>query len=107
MLFLSPTIVNDGHMLIISPQPISYMTYKTDNTYYDGIEFTRLFSEQDSKNLKFTSALRMNATFPYILPMVSLPSDPPIEIMDAGFRDNYGLKTSIKFIENFKNWIAK
>jgi len=34
-----------------------------------------------------------------------LPTSPPIEIMDAGLRDNYGLKTSIKFINNFKNWI--
>lgn len=49
--------------------------------------------------------MRMNATFPYILPMVFLPSEPKIEVMDAGLRDNLGLTTSIKYIDNFKNWI--
>ena len=54
-----------------------------------------------------TSVLRMNATFPYILPMVSLPTNPPIEVMDAGMRDNFGFKTSINFIKNFNSWIEK
>ena len=47
----------------------------------------------------------MNATFPYIMPMVSLPSEPTIEVMDAGARDNYGLQTAMRFICTFSNWI--
>jgi hypothetical protein len=39
--------------------------------------------------------------------MVSLPTDPPIELMDAGLRDNYGLKTSLEFIRAFKDWITE
>ena len=53
------------------------------------------------------SVLRMNATFPYILPMVLLPTEPSIEIMDAGIRDNFGMKTSLNFINNFKKWIKR
>ena len=49
----------------------------------------------------------MSATFPYISPVVSLPSEPRIEIMDAGLRDNYGLETSLRFIKTFNDWIAE
>jgi len=48
----------------------------------------------------------MSATFPYISPVVSLPTEPRIEIMDAGLRDNYGLETSLRFIKTFNDWIA-
>ena len=113
MMIFSPGVVNDGRRILISSQPISYMTHK-DSTIcssnypsVEDIEFNELFSDNDSYNVKMTSVLRMNATFPYILPMVSLPTNPPIEVMDAGMRDNFGFKTSINFIKNFNSWIEK
>ncbi|MBC8266060.1 MAG: patatin-like phospholipase family protein [Flavobacteriales bacterium] len=107
MMIISPTIINDGHMLNISSQPIAYMSHKTNSKYYDGIEFSRLFKNQDAENLKFISALRMNATFPYISPVVYLPSNPMLEVMDAGLKDNLGTDLSIKFIHTFKDWIKE
>jgi len=71
----------------------------------DGIDFGALLHDADAYNLRFTSALRMNATYPYILPNVFLPTHPPVEIMDAGIRDNFGLETSVRFIFNFIDWI--
>lgn len=113
MMIFSPGVVNDGRRVLISSQPISYMTHK-DSTIcssnypsVEDIEFNELFANNDSYNVKMTSVLRMNATFPYILPMVSLPTNPPIEVMDAGMRDNFGFKTSINFIKNFNSWIEK
>jgi hypothetical protein len=47
----------------------------------------------------------MNATFPIVLPNVWLPSDPVIDVMDAGLRDNYGQETSLRFLEAFDEWI--
>jgi hypothetical protein len=49
----------------------------------------------------------MSATFPYILPSVSLPSEPILEVMDAGFRDNYGIKTSLRYLFHFRKWISQ
>ncbi len=69
------------------------------------VEFTDIFHDQNADNLLFTSALRMNATFPYITPIVSLPSSPIIEVMDAGLLDNFGLEETIKFINTFQNWL--
>ena len=113
MMIFSPTVVNDGRRLMISPQPIAYLashardsSFKFDWTI-DEIEFRKLFKQQDADNIKFTSVLRMNATFPYILPAVTLPSQPVINVMDAGIRDNTGLKTSLKFLHVFKSWIEE
>ncbi len=113
LLFITPSIVNDGRRLIISAQKTSYMMTAPINMTkpglldIDAVDFQRLFENQDAKHLRFSTALRMNATFPYILPNVLLPSSPKIETMDAGFRDNYGLKTAIRFIHVFKDWILK
>ena len=113
MMIFSPSIVNDGRKLLISSQPISYLTQnaQTDKTIYDklydAIEYTRFFKEQEASQTLFSSVLRMSATFPYISPVVSLPSEPRIEIMDAGLRDNFGLETSLRFIKAFNDWIAE
>jgi len=112
-LILSPTIVNDGRRLIISSQPVSYLVHNTSSVLINNqpsieeVEYSRLFWRQDADNLKFTSALRMNATFPFIMPLVTLPSEPAIEIIDAGARDNYGMKTAMKFIFSFRNWLKE
>ena len=47
----------------------------------------------------------MSATFPYIMPSVTLPTNPQIEVMDAGVRDNYGAITTFKYMHTFKEWI--
>lgn len=111
MLIISPTVINDGRKLFISSQPISYMSMAS--TYealrpvqkIKGIEFNRFFKTQDSENLHFVSALRMSATFPYITPNVDLPSNPSMEIMDAGLSDNFGITNTVRFLHVFKDWI--
>jgi hypothetical protein len=111
MMVLSPTVINDGRRMLISSQPISYLATNTNHKsinnkpIIENIEFTRLFKNQDAENLKFTSALRMSATFPIIMPRVSLPSEPKINVIDAGMRDNFGKVTTYKYIHTFKDWI--
>jgi hypothetical protein len=113
MLILSPTIINDGRALYMSPQPVSYLLHNhtaTDSGYKaipNGVEFSRYFKKYDADNLLFSSALRMNSAFPYIMPAVSLPSDPAMEVMDAGIRDNFGITNSVQFLYTFKDWIAE
>jgi len=113
MMLITPTIVNDGRKMLISPQGFSFMSKYTIDTNVDfmpltqDVEFTRLFANQDANNLMFTSALRMNATFPYITPITALPSDPIIDVMDAGLLDNYGLEETTKFIFTFKKWLLE
>ncbi|HFB99735.1 MAG TPA: patatin-like phospholipase family protein [Phaeodactylibacter sp.] len=113
MIFVTPSIVNDGRRMIISPHGVSYMTIapigvqRPDAVEIDAVDFGRVFKKQGAEDLQFTTALRMNATYPYILPDVYLPSQPEIEVMDAGFRDNYGINSATRFIHVFRDWILK
>ena len=108
---LAPTIVNDGRRMIISASSVSFLTnnFRSRRLNYVGapesIEFKTFFKNQNAENVAFSSALRMSATFPYVLPNVSLPSDPTIEVMDAGVRDNFGLLNNLNYIFHLKDWI--
>jgi hypothetical protein len=113
MLFISPTITNDGRKLFISPTHTSYMNVASNgicekmNQRVKGVEFLRFYKNQDASNLNFMSALRMSATFPYVMPNVVLPSTPQMEIMDAGLADNFGITNAVKFMYVFKDWIRE
>lgn len=86
MVILTPTVVNDGRKVYIASRPVSFMNRELLNLKdynqikVSGIDFQRFFKDQDSRNLRFLSALRMSATFPYITPNTTLPTLPPIEI---------------------------
>lgn len=113
MIILTPTIINDGRKLFIGARPVTFMNADMlSHTGYNqpkmsGVDFHRLFREQGAENLRFLSALRMSATFPYITPNTTLPTEPPIQIMDAGISDNFGLSDAIRFLYAFKDWIAE
>ena len=109
MMLLAPTIVNNGTALYISPQGVSYMPY-IQRTYgstplHAGVDFSSFFEENQSASLRFLTALRMNATFPYIMPYVALPTTPPMQIMDAGMHDNSGIQDALKFLHTFESWL--
>ncbi|MEN8136902.1 MAG: patatin-like phospholipase family protein [Bacteroidota bacterium] len=112
MMIFSPTIINDGRKLLISPSPISYLTYNksVENqnrqvNEYDAVEFSRLFEDQKAEDLRLLSALRISASFPYISPMVVLPSTPKISLIDAGVRDNLGFELTLRFMDRYHEWI--
>ena len=113
LLFFNSVVSRDGKKMIISTQPIRFMMQgRQDTTHFpkmdpDAIDFTSFFSKQDPYNLRILTALRMNATFPIVLPNVWLPSQPVIDVMDAGLRDNYGQETALRFLENFDDWIKE
>lgn len=113
MMVLTPTILNDAKRLIISPQPMSFMTNKLPQSRVahvpgtEDVEFIRLFKDHGGLNLRFSSAIRMNASFPYILPSVALPTRPVLEIGDAGIRDNYGIRTALQYLFHLKDWFER
>ena len=111
LMILNSVITRDLKKMMVSTQPISFMmqptftdsTSKTDGP--DAVDFAAMFKDENPMNLRLLTALRMNATYPYILPSVWLPSDPIIDVMDAGLRDNNGQETSLRFLHVFKDWI--
>jgi len=113
MVILTPTVVNDGRKLYIASRPVSFMNSEVENFYnynqakVSGIDFQRFFAKQDGADLRFLSALRMSATFPYITPNTTLPTNPPILIMDAGISDNFGMSDAVRFLYAFRDWIKE
>jgi hypothetical protein len=113
MIILTPTIVNDGRKLFIGANPVSFMNADVfglpnyTRTKFCGVDFNRLFKNHGAENLRFLSALRMSATFPYITPNTTLPTEPPIQIMDAGISDNFGLSDAVRFLYAFNDWIEE
>ena len=112
LMFFNSVVTRDSRKMIISTQPVSFMmqgwqdTAKMPSMDPDAIDFAAFFKNQDPYNLRLLTALRMNATFPIVLPNVWLPSNPVIDVMDAGLRDNYGEETTLRFLETFEEWIA-
>lgn len=112
MLPITPLVINDARKLFISPHSMSYMGVSNTgaggvNEKSQSIDFLRFFREQDSGNLRFISALRMGATFPFITPNIQLPSDPPMSTMDAGLADNFGIQDAMRFAFIFQEWIQE
>lgn len=113
LLFLTPSVVEDGRRMVISPQGVSYMMASPAALngdlplVPDMVDFRWLLSEQDADSLRFSTALRMNATYPYVLPLVQLPTRPVVRLMDAGYRDNYGVVSAVRFVSVFEDWIKE
>ena len=111
MLLLTPSIVNDARRLIISPLGVRHLTLppagvgRAEDFEVDAVDFGNFFKGQQPEQLAFSTALRMNATYPYVLPNVYLPSTPPVEVMDAGFRDNFGVTEASRFLQVYREWI--
>ncbi|MCW5911571.1 MAG: patatin-like phospholipase family protein [Cyclobacteriaceae bacterium] len=113
MVILTPTVVNDGRKMYIASRPVSFMNTELKNMpgypqhKVSGVDFHRFFKDQDAEDLRFLSALRMSATFPYITPNTTLPTEPPIQIMDAGISDNFGLSDAVRFLYAFREWVSE
>ena len=113
LVFYNSVVSRDSRKMIISTQPIRFMMRSRIDSLSvpamdpDAIDFTSFFERQDPYNLRILTALRMNATFPLVLPNVWLPSEPVIDVMDAGLRDNYGQETALRFLEFFKDWLKQ
>ncbi|WP_343851995.1 patatin-like phospholipase family protein [Algoriphagus jejuensis] len=111
LLPVTSLVTNDGRKLVISPHSMSYlgssvMAKSGLDEKKQTIDFLRFFTAHDAGNLRFLSALRMSATFPFITPNVELPSNPVMETMDTGLSDNFGIQDALRFLYVFQDWIA-
>ncbi len=112
MMVINGTIVNDGRKLMIANQPVGYLTQPENSLNeplppIDAVDFASFFVSGDPYNLRLTSALRMNATFPFVLPVVKLPCEPRMDIMDAGLRDNFGTEVASRYLYVLRDWLQK
>ncbi len=75
LMLFSSVITRDSRTMLISTQPISFLmrpvfdSNRIKTIDPDAVDFGSFFSKQDPMNVRMLTALRMNATFPYVLRM--------------------------------------
>lgn len=111
-LIFSPTIINDGRRLLISSQELNFLAsgQYASNRYssvHENVDIRSLLPHQNIDAMRFSTVLRASATFPFVMPMITLPTTPSTQLMDAGIRDNYGTKTTMLFLNSLEEWIEK
>lgn len=70
------------------------------------VEFFRLFPEARNR-FHVSTAARMNATFPFVSPAVSLPTKAPRRVVDAGYFDNTGVSVAAAWLNEHRKWVAE
>lgn len=106
------TILNDGRKIIFASRTMSFLTrgklqLGSANPSIDAVDFLSFFQNQGAENMSINSALRMSASFPVILPITNLPSQPRIQILDAGLRDNFGDEVVWRYIISMEEVLQK
>jgi hypothetical protein len=112
VMIFSPTIVNDGRRLLMSSQSLSFLTETSNratqlSNSYENIDYQTFFRKNDPQKMRFSSVLRASSTFPFIMPMMTMPTKPGMQLMDAGIRDNYGLRTTVDYLHYLRDWIKE
>ncbi|MBU2019750.1 MAG: hypothetical protein KJ941_08900 [Bacteroidetes bacterium] len=112
LLILTPTVVNDGRRMLISSQPLTFLTQGIEglsrvSKSFENIDYLSFFSGSNPLEVRFSSVLRSSATFPFVMPMVTMPTKPEIQLMDAGLRDNYGGKITMEYLNELNSWISE
>jgi len=110
MLF-TPSVVNDGRRMIFSTLGTRFLNGQSQldgmTSMYENIDARAILGDKQVDNVKYSSVLRMTATFPLVLPMTTLPTTPEIKVMDAGTRDNFGTKMTVEWLSALEDWISK
>jgi len=112
LMFYHTVITRDGKKMIISTQNLRFMMQPPGDSLdpslaADAVDYTSFFSKQDPYNLRMLTILRMNASFPIVLPNVWMPADPVFDVMDGGLRDNYGIENTMRFLSHMQKWIEE
>ncbi|MBN9119447.1 MAG: patatin-like phospholipase family protein [Planctomycetes bacterium] len=122
-LVFSPMLVEDCRRVLISNLAVDWFTTaraahlngKLDNApkWLDGdtisvpaIEFWRYFPKAHD-TFRVGTAARMSASFPFVGPAVSLPTNPPRRVVDAGYFDNFGINFAALWLHHYRDEIKE
>jgi hypothetical protein len=127
-LVFTPMMIEDGRQLLVSNLDLDYMVDTVPppprqpaaalvsaaaaaqpptaaaGSSYMAVEFFRLFPHADE--FRLSTAVRLNASFPYFSPSAALPTNPARHVVDAGYYDNYGTAAATKWVARHVEWLA-
>lgn len=102
-LVFTPMLVEDGRRLIVSNLDLQPLTYaegpQLDSSEPYSISAIELLKYiEESATMPLVTAVRMSASFPWVMPAAELPVDPRRHVVDAGYFDDYGVFTAASWI---------
>jgi hypothetical protein len=109
-LIVSPVIVEDGRRLLISNLDTAALARTRlpgleDGQNVEAIEFFKAFPQ--AERLRLSTALRWNATFPYVTPAAELPTRPARRVVDAGYLDEHGVDLAGRWMWAHQDWLRE
>jgi hypothetical protein len=117
-LVFAPMFVEDGRRLLISNLDFDFLTKTRGPILVDDLskeKYGDYFSQEALElkvlfpdpfpNFLVRTAVRLNASFPYVSPAVSLPTEPPRRPVDAGYYDNFGVNIAVRWVEKHRPWL--
>ncbi len=104
-IIFSPMLVETGQPLLIGNLDMDLIR---DDRYQETVEFFNWFPASREK-FKIKTAVRLNASFPYVAPASALPTRPYRRVVDAGYYDNYGVDLAVAYLSQprLRDWITK
>lgn len=108
-LVTAPFIVEDGRRLLISNLDLSRLaaTSLPTATPASTIQSIQFFPAFGHEGLKLSTALRLNAAFPYLTPATELPTDPARRVMDGGYYDEHGVDLTAAWVWNHRDFLRQ
>ena len=108
--------VEDGRQLLITNLDLDQMTENRANRLTtDDDKEGNLLSREGNELFKFfpnggieftlATATRMSASFPFVMPAVELPTNPPLRVVDAGYYDNFGVGVAATWLFTHRQWV--
>ncbi|QHQ34004.1 hypothetical protein [Algicella marina] len=104
-LVFSPMIVETGQPLLIGNLDMAQAIAEDERN--ETASFFEWFPHSRD-TFKVKTAVRMNASFPYVSPSTALPTEPYLRVVDAGYYDNYGIDAAMAYLSRpaIQRWIA-
>jgi hypothetical protein len=120
-LIFSPMMIEDGRRLVFSNLELGWLGQcfgrelkdrRPDQLYsQSAVEFRQLFGSSIIDSFPLLSAVRLNASFPFVMPASSIPVAPRRRVVDAGYYDNYGVGLAADWLNatidhpDRRNWL--
>ncbi len=106
-LVYSPMMIEDGRRMLFSNLDLSNLIQnrgpelkRSGRELYSqsAVEFRTLFKNEFGA-FPLLSAVRLNASFPYVMPASSFPTEPRRRLVDAGYYDDYGVGLATEWLQ--------
>ena len=112
-LIFSPMLVETGALALMSNLDLGALRQRStrlidtpDAVMDSSVEVFKQFTGAQ-QSVAIAQAARLSATFPYMSPAISLPTDPDRRVVDAGYYDNYGIDLASGLLQDpeVADWI--